>query len=336
MNASSPATAFRCFLVRQGDKYPSGAVEQQTVNDLPPGEVLVRVAFSSLNYKDAMAATGDRGVARKLPLAPGIDLAGEVVASTSSHFEPGDSVFATGYELGVTHWGGWSEYARVPADWLMKLPAGMSAKETMTFGTAGLTAAQCVLALVEHGVKPEDGDIVVTGATGGVGSYAIGFLHRLGYRVTAVSGKPEASGWLTELGASSLLGRQEMERDPKPPLLSARWAGAVDTVGGQTLVNILRETSLNGCVAACGMAGGGKLEMTVFPFILRGVTLAGVGTAYCSRARREQVWGLLAGDWKPNDIENGVKTVTLDTVFAEVEKMLQGQHQGRTLIDLRS
>ena len=330
--ADSP---FRCFLVQKSSEgKPQGAVCEQTLADLSPGEVVIRASHSALNYKDAMAATGHPGVAKRLPLIPGIDTVGVVAASESPKFKEGDKVFATGFDLGVSHSGGWSEFVRLPADWVLPLPESLSPREVMIYGTAGLTAAQCVHAIVENEVKPEDGEIVVSGATGGVGSFALRLLHKLGYRVAAVSGKPQHYDWLTKLGAETILNREDMKRDSKGPLLSARWAGGVDTVGGEMLTTILRETGLNGCVSACGMVGGGDLNMTVYPFILRGVTLAGIGSAYVADNRRRQMWNLLAGDWRLEDLEDGVNVSPLEEVDQHVKAMLAGKHIGRTLVEI--
>jgi len=326
---------FRSFVVRKdADGQAHGQVCERTLDDLSPGEVVIRTSYSALNYKDAMAATGHPGVAKRLPLIPGIDTVGVVAASDSPQFQIGDEVFATGFDLGVSHSGGWSEYVRLPADWVLPLPDTLSPKEVMIYGTAGLTAAQCVHAIVAHNVTPDDGEIVVSGATGGVGGFAVRLLHKLGYRVAAVSGKPQHYDWLTKIGAQTILNRQDMQRDAKRPLLSARWAGGVDTVGGEMLTTILRETGLQGCVAACGMVGGGDLNMTVYPFILRGITLAGVGSAYVPTPHRRQMWNLLETDWRLDNLEEGVNVTTLEEVDKDVAMMLAGKHFGRTVVEM--
>ncbi len=326
---------YRCFLV---EKDAAGnirrGIAQRSLPDLPQGEVLVRVAYSSLNYKDALAAQGHPGVARKLPHVPGIDAAGAVAESSDSRFKPGDSVVVTGYELGAGQWGGWSEYVRVPADWIVPLPRGMSLKETMVLGTAGFTAAQCVQAIVLNGVTPDDGEILVTGATGGVGCLAVKLLAKLGYSAVAVTGKAHLKPRLYEWGAARVLSREEAVNNTDRPLLSAFWAGAVDTVGGQTLATIVRETKPYGVVAACGLVGGSDLKLTVHPFILRGVTLAGIGSALLPYDRRLEIWRKLASEWRLEGLDELTTTVGLHDVEPYVERILKGEIVGRTVIML--
>lgn len=329
------ATTLTCFLV---EKDENGNVRrglaQRTIDDLPPGEVLVRVHYSSLNYKDALAAGAHPGVVRKLPHVPGIDAAGVVVQSTSSKFQPGQEVVITGYELGAGQWGGWAQYVRVPADWIVPLPVGLKLKETMILGTAGFTAAQSVHAIQLNGVKPEDGEIVVTGATGGVGCVAVRLLARLGYQVVAVTGKRELEPRLKEWGASRVIGREEVLKDHKRPLLSARWAGAVDTVGGDTLATIIRETKPYGVVAACGLVGGENLPLTVHPFILRGVMLAGIGSAGLPYDRRLEIWRKLSDLWRLDNLGSVATTIALAKVEQYVQAILRGEIVGRTVVDL--
>jgi putative YhdH/YhfP family quinone oxidoreductase len=326
---------FRCFLV---EKNPAGKVVRgvttQPKSALPAGEVVVRVAYSSLNYKDALAAEAHAGVVRKLPHVPGIDAAGTVVESSDSRYLAGDSVVVTGNELGAGHWGGWAEFIRVPAAWVVPLPAGLSANEAMILGTAGFTAAQCVQAILVNGVTPSDGDMVVTGATGGVGCLAVKLLAKLGFSVIAVTGKAHLEHRLREWGAARVIGRGEVLNKSDRPMLSARWAGAVDTVGGQTLTTILRETKPYGVVAACGLVGGADLPLTVHPFILRGVTLAGIGSAMLPYDRRVEIWRKLSQEWRLEGLEELATTVGLADVEQYVQRILKGEIVGRTVVDV--
>ena len=327
----------QCLMVQRDEVGGvSVGVETIAVADLPPGDVLISVAYSSLNYKDALACQAHPGVVRKLPHVPGIDAAGEVVESAVVGFQPGDKVLVTGYELGTSHWGGYAEYIRVPSDWVVAMPAGLSVETAMAFGTAGFTAAQCVAALQHHGIQPGDGEVVVTGASGGVGSLSIAILAKLGYQVAAVTGKPEQASLLRELGASQILSREDASDDSEKPLLPARWIGAIDTVGGNTLGTLLRSMKHRGCVAACGLAAGHDLPLTVYPFILRGVTLAGIDSAQCPRDSRLQIWQRLATDWQIDGLENLTRKIALADVPREAEAMLAGKTFGRTLVKISS
>jgi putative YhdH/YhfP family quinone oxidoreductase len=312
------------------------SIEGRPSFELPPGEVVLRVAYSSLNYKDALAATGHPGVAGKFPHVPGIDAAGTVLESASPEFRPGDDVVVTSYELGVERWGGWAQLVRMPAAWVFPRPKGLSPRESMILGTAGLTAGLCVQALQHHGVTPNAGEVVVTGASGGVGTLAVKLLARLGYSVVAVSGKSEKHPWLVELGACRVVSRQQM-LDPSPrPLLSARFAGAVDTVGGAMLSSLLRQLHREACVASCGLAGGAELHTTVYPFILRGVTLAGVDSAWCPTSRRQEIWDRLAGPWRLEQLDALCTEITLTQVRPYVAQILEGKVWGRVVIRMDS
>ena len=326
------ADELKCYLVSKSAEEVSAEITRRPVGELASGEVLVRVRYSSLNYKDALAATGNPGVARKFPHVPGIDAAGIVEESSSPEFPVGTEVIATGHELGVERWGGWAEYVRVPAEWLVRRPHGLTLEESMILGTAGFTAAQCLLAVRTHGVRPPDGDIVVTGATGGVGSIAVKLFAGQGYRVVAVSGKADRKAWLMEQGAAEVVDRSALTDTSSRPLLSARWAGAVDTVGGQTLANVIRAMKHRGCVAACGVVGGAELPLTVFPFILRGVTLAGIDSAWCPDDRRRVIWELLSSTWKPKDLASLAEFVDLDQIGTAVPRILAGQITGRVVV----
>lgn len=312
----------------------SAHVESIVLDDLPNGEVLIEVAYSSLNYKDALACQAHPGVVRKLPHVPGIDAAGKVVESSSASFRAGDEVLVTGYNLGTTQWGGFSRYVRVPGNWVVAMPRGMTPKSAMTFGTAGFTAAQCVTAIQHHGIQPDDGEVVVTGASGGVGSLSVAMLAKLGYQVAAVTGKPAQAETLRQLGAVNILSREDVCDDSVNPLLKTRWSAAVDTVGGPTLATLLRSMHHRGCVAACGLAGGHDLDITVYPFILRGVTLAGIDSAQCPRDSRLQIWKRLAGEWRLENLEPLTRTIGLADIPGEAAAMLAGQTSGRTLVEL--
>lgn len=325
--------SFPALVVRRDDGNVVCGMETLTKNDLPPGDVLIEVEYSSLNYKDALATQAHPGIVRQLPHVPGVDCAGTVAQSSSSDYEAGQKVFVTGYDLGAPGWGGWSAFVRVPAEWVVALPEGLSLRETMIYGTAGFTAAQCVRAIQHHGILPEAGEVVVTGATGGVGSVAIALLAKLGYTVVAVTGKPDQAKLLQQLGAHRVIPREEVCDDSEKPLLPARWAAALDTIGGNTLSTLLRSTDHRGCVTACGLVGGDKLPLTVYPFILRGVTLAGIDSAKCPRKPRLEIWHKLAAEWNVvEQLQPLVREVTLAGVLQEVERMLAGQNAGRTLV----
>ena len=255
-------------------------------------------------------------------------------AAVSDH-QVGDQVIVTSYELGVERWGGWSQYVRVPAAWVVPLPQGLSLADSMSLGTAGLTAGLCVRALEHHEVVPDAGEVLVTGATGGVGSLSVMLLAKIGYKVVAVSGKPERAGWLRELGAAEVMGRDKVLNESKRPLLSARWAGAIDTVGGAMLAALLRAVKSEGCVAACGVVGGAEVNTSVYPFILRGVTLRGIETAWCPMHRRREVWDLLAGAWKLNSLNSICETIGLAELEGKVQQLLAGSNVGRTVVDVR-
>lgn len=311
------------------------SIETLNLSDLPEGDILIRVEYSSLNYKDALVCHGERSIAPNLPHVPGIDLAGVVEQSDSAKHKPGDKVLVTGYDLGGVRWGGYSELVRVPAEWIVPLPAGFSAEQAMIFGTAGFTAAQCVMA-VSSKVKPDQGQVVVTGGTGGVGSLAIAMLVHLGYEVVAVSGKQQFKEVLQKMGAKEVLDREALISNTKRPLLSATWAAAIDTVGGEPLTTLIRSIKHRGVVAACGLVAGADLPLTVYPFLLRGVTLAGIDSANCPAEPRQEIWQKLTGPWQVSLPEELLTTITLDEVPDQAAKMLQGKAHGRTLIRVKS
>ncbi len=327
--------SFRCLWVeRTEDGTVRRSLVSRPLQELPPGEVLIRTAYSSLNYKDALAANGHPGVVRRFPHIPGVDVAGTVVRCETADYAPGDAVVVTGFDLGAGRWGGYAEYVRVPRAWVMPLPDALSFLDAMTYGTAGLTAAMCVRALLDHGVTPEKGEVIVTGASGGVGSIASAVLAKLGFRVTAVTGKPQAVPLLRSLGAAEFLSRDDMQDAGEKPLLSGRWAGAVDTVGGRVLTTVLRSLKHGGCAAACGLAGGNRLDMTVYPFILRGVTLAGIDAAYAEPEFKRRMWSMLAGPWRVDRLAELRRVVTLASLEPYFARILAGHVIGRVVIEI--
>ena len=327
---------FKALWVEQidGDGFRR-SVRSRYIGELPAGDVLVRVQYSSLNYKDALSASGRPGVTKHYPHTPGIDAAGVVVESSDARFKPGDEVLVMGFDLGMDTSGGFGQYIRVPAGWIMARPGELSLRECMAFGTAGLTAAICVEKLIQAGIQPTKGEVLVTGGTGGVGCIAIGILSRLGYDVVASTGKPELRAFLEELGARAIISREEASDSSGRPLLHARWAGAVDTVGGATLATTLRSSMHGGAVAACGNAGGADLNLTVYPFILRGISLLGVDAAQYSLDDRQRIWQHLAGDWKPAAMDTVARSVDLDGLNDEIDRILAGKLHGRVVVDLR-
>lgn len=308
-------------------------VKDTELDTLPAGDVIVRVKYSSLNYKDALSASGNRGVTREYPHTPGIDAAGTVIESSVHGLTEGQPVVVSGYDLGMNTPGGFGQYIRVPAGWVMKLPPGLNMKESMIFGTAGFTAGMSV-DRISDAVRPEDGEIVVTGATGGVGSIAVAILSKLGYAVVGVSGKEDANAFLTKLGAREIISRKIFAEGSGRPLLKARWAGVVDTAGGEILAAAITSTRPLGLVTCCGNVASPELPLTVFPFILRGVTLAGIDSQNCPMALRKRIWKRLAAEWKIAALDEIYREVTLAALPDEIEKMLKGQQKGRVIVNL--
>ncbi len=324
---------FQAYLVdKQGADFQAGFVEL-TEADLPPGEILVQVAYSSVNYKDALACLPNGKVARKYPLVPGIDLAGVVVESSDPAFQPGQAVLATGFEIGVSQHGGYAAYARIPARHTVPLPEGLSLAEAMALGTAGFTAALALAQLERNGLQPGQGPVLVTGATGGVSSVAIALLAGLGYEVAASTGKAEEAAYLRELGATQILSREEVAAPSDRPLEKERWAASVDSVGGATLAYLARTTRIAGSIAAIGLTGGAAFNSTVHPFILRGVNLLGINIDACSMELRHTLWHRLATDLKPASLMTTIaREVPLSDLPGVVEAVLAGRIRGRTVI----
>lgn len=308
-------------------------IKQRALNDLPAGELIVEVKYSSLNYKDALSATGNKGVTRKYPHTPGIDAAGMVVDSTTKLFAVGDQVTVTGFDLGMNTSGGFGQYISVPALWATKLPQGLTLKDSMSYGTAGLTAALCIIRLMASGLSKDAGEVLVTGATGGVGSVAVAILAKLGFTVVAATGKSSEHEFLTGLGAKAIISREEANDTSGRPLQKPRWAGVVDTVGGNILATALKTTKYGGLVAACGNAMSHELNVNVFPFILRGVSLLGVDSVEIPMRARQMAWSKLAGEWKVN-IGSMVTEVSLEELSPKIDEILKGSIRGRVLVNL--
>ncbi|MDZ7639377.1 MAG: MDR family oxidoreductase [Bryobacterales bacterium] len=322
---------FRALVVnRVGDQFESG-IRMLPLSALPDQPVLVRVSYSSLNYKDGLAVTDSGKIVRRFPMVPGIDLAGVVEESADARFRAGDAVLATGCGIGEEHWGGYAAFARLRPEWMVPMPEGLDARRAMALGTAGFTAMLCVEALERHDVRPESGEVLVTGASGGVGSVAVMLLAKLGYTVVAVSGKADVARDLTKFGAAEVLPREALSEAGKP-LESARWAGVVDSVGGSTLVRALAQTKLYGCVAACGNAGGASLNATVFPFILRGVTLAGISSVNQPLKNRLRLWPRLSGLIPMDHLEAITGEINLNQVHDYAGRILRGEIRGRTVV----
>ena len=326
---------FKALVLTQEDGKTVSTLRQLRDADLPEGDVLLAVEYSSLNYKDGLAVTGKGKIVRQWPLVPGIDLAGRVLESASPDYSAGDKVVLTGWGVGEKYWGGYSQHQRVQSKWLVPLPAGLDTRQAMAIGTAGFTAMLCVMTLEEAGVTPDKGPVVVTGATGGVGSITVAILHKLGYQVAAVSGKPDAEGFLRDLGAGEILTRDEMSQPPRP-LEGQRWAGAVDTVGSTMLARVIAEMNYNGCVAACGLAGGFDLPTTVMPFILRNVSLRGVDSVSCPVERRKQAWQRLVSDLRARALGEIGQVASLEQLPELAEKITTGAIRGRVIVDLNA
>ncbi|OHC26670.1 MAG: quinone oxidoreductase [Pseudomonadales bacterium RIFCSPLOWO2_12_59_9] len=328
-------TSFQALVVsEQADGRFEAQVQTRTVADLPAGEVLIRVQYSSLNYKDALSASGNRGVTKLYPHTPGIDAAGIVEQSSVSEFAAGDEVIVTGYDLGMNTSGGFAQYIRVPAAWLLKRPQGLSLREAMLLGTAGLTAALCVAKLEQAGLTPDAGTVLVTGATGGVGSIAVALLASLGYQVAAATGKAEQAEFLKRLGATQIVNRSSLLDGTDKAMLKPQWAGAVDTVGGDILFNVVKALHYGGSLACCGLTAGVAFNASVLPFILRGVNLLGVDSVELPLVVKASMWDKLSLQWKLSNLESLAHEVTLAQLPAAIEQMLAAKTSGRILVNL--
>lgn len=324
---------FKGILIEKDDSGYHAQLKQIDDTVLHDGDVTIRVAYSSLNYKDGLAITGKGPVVRRFPMIPGIDLVGTVEHSDNEHYKVGDTVVHTGWGVGEVHPGGLAEKARLNSEWLVPLPTAFTPKQAMAIGTAGFTAMLCVMALERHGVKPEDGEILVTGASGGVGSVAVSLLTKLGYTVVGVSGKPEEADYIKSLGACEVLDRAAFS-SPARPIAKERWAGAIDVVGSHTLANICSTMKYRGVVAACGLAGGMDFPSSVAPFILRGVTLAGIDSVMCPQAERLEAWRRLGRDLDASKLEVLSSEIGLSEAVTVAGELLEGKRRGRILVDI--
>ncbi len=327
-------TSFKAFWVEKSEDSVQHSIIERSIDDLPDGEVLIKVQYSSLNYKDALSAKGMPGVTRNYPHTPGIDAAGVVVESSNSDFAEGDEVVVIGFDLGMNTPGGYGEYIRVPGNWITPLPAGISLRDSMIIGTAGLTAALCFDKLLRMGATPDDGPVIVTGATGGVGSVAVALLASQGFEVVASSGKADKHDYLKSLGASSVIDREQLGAENPRPMAGEDYAHGVDTVGGETLSNVIKSLKHSGGVAICGLVSSPAFNITVLPFILRNVNVLGVDSVELPIAEKNRVWGHLASDWKVPGLEDMVVETGLEGLSAEIDRIFAGGVTGRTLVVL--
>lgn len=323
---------FRALVTEEADGKYVSTVKTRSTDDLPSGDVLINVKYSSVNFKDALSSIGNKGVTRNYPHTPGIDAAGVVTESSSADFKAGDEVIVTGYDLGMNTSGGYGEYIRVPAGWVVKKPDGLTLREAMVYGTAGFTAALSVIKLQEHGVTPDKGPVLVTGSTGGVGSVAVAMLAKLGYKVAAVTGKAEKADFLKKLGASEIVGREEAVDESKRPMLKGVYAGVVDTVGGSILSTALKTAAYGGAVTTCGLTQSPDLNTTVFPFILRGVSLLGVDSVEIPIEEKIKTWGRISSDLKLDNLEELARDIKLEELPEYLQMILKGKSTGRIVV----
>ncbi len=329
------STRFKALVSRYIDEINvTKNIELKDISELPQNDTLIKVEYSSLNYKDTLSANGHKGITRNYPHTPGIDAAGMVVETKGKKFKSGDKVIVTGYDLGMNTSGGFAEYIRVPEDWIVPLPNDISTKEAMIYGTAGFTAATAINEFQKHGIVPESGKVLVTGATGGVGTLAIAMLAKLGYKVVASTGKMNLSGYLTKLGASEIIQRDEINDKTEKPLLAKQWIASLDNVGGNTLATILRSTFEHGIVCNCGMVEGITLNTNIFPFILRGVRLVGIASAETPMKRRLEIWNKIFNEYRLAEYNFNIKEVTLEELPNEIDLMAKGEQVGKILVKI--
>jgi putative YhdH/YhfP family quinone oxidoreductase len=324
---------FRAFEVQKisSNSY-RGSIVNKSISQLPEGDLLIKVLYSSLNYKDALSAAGNKGVTRDYPHTPGIDAAGIVTETNTDKYSVGDRVVVTGYDLGMNTAGGFGEFIRIPEKWAVKCPENLSLRESMIYGTAGFTAALSVKKIIDSGVKVDDGQVLVTGGTGGVGSIAISILSKLGYEVIASTGKLQARDFLIHMGAKDIITREELHEESRRPLLKGRWSAVVDAVGGMSLTNALKGVQYGGCVTCCGNVAAHDFNSSIYPFILRGVSLFGIDSVQCPAIIREDLWEKLATSWKIDSLDVNTREVTLDQVDERLKLMLEGKHVGRAIL----
>ena len=323
---------YKALITSEKDKSFTNSIEIKHTESLPENDTLIKVKFSSLNYKDALSASGNKGVTRNYPHTPGIDAAGIIEKTTGSKFKIGDEVIVTGYDMGMNTSGGFGEYIRVPETWIVKKPDNFSLSESMAFGTAGLTAGLCLRKLLLHGLKPEDGEVFVSGVTGGVGIISLMLFSKIGFDVTAITGKTDQADLLKSLGAKKIIDRNELDLDLISPLQKPLYAGGIDAVGGKILSNLICSTSQRAAIACCGMVGGISLDTSIFPFILRGLSLFGIDSAESLLETKEEIWNNFATDWKLENIDQNINNISLDDLPKEIEKILKGDQVGRVRI----
>ena len=323
---------YNALVTTEDNKSFINSIEKKDISTLPDNDTLVKVKFSSLNYKDALSASGNKGVTRNYPHTPGIDAAGIIEETTSKNFQVGDEVIITGYDMGMNTFGGFGEYIRVPQEWIVKKPNNLSLSESMAFGTAGLTAGLCLRKLLLHGLKPNDGEVFVSGVTGGVGIISLMLFSKLGFDVTAITGKMDQEKLLKDLGAKTVLDRNDLDSDLISPLQKPIYAGGIDAVGGKILSNLICSTSQRAAIACCGMVGGLSLDTSIFPFILRGLSLFGIDSAESLLETKEEVWNNFATSWKLENIDENIKDISLNELPSEIDKILDGKQIGRVRI----
>ena len=323
---------YNALVTTEDNKSFINSIEKKDISTLPDNDTLVKVKFSSLNYKDALSASGNKGVTRNYPHTPGIDAAGIIEETTSKNFQVGDEVIITGYDMGMNTFGGFGEYIRVPQEWIVKKPANLSLSESMAFGTAGLTAGLCLRKLLLHGLKPDDGEVFVSGVTGGVGIISLMLFSKLGFDVTAITGKMNQEKLLKNLGAKIVLDRNDLDSDLISPLQKPIYAGGIDAVGGKILSNLICSTSQRAAIACCGMVGGLSLDTSIFPFILRGLSLFGIDSAESLLETKEEVWNNFSTSWKLENIDENIKDISLNELPSEIDKILDGKQIGRVRI----
>ena len=323
---------YRALVTTENNKIFNNSVQEKSLDFLPDNNTLIKVKYSSLNYKDALSASGNKGVTRSYPHTPGIDAAGIIEETSSKKFKKGDEVIVTGYDMGMNTFGGFGEFIKVPEEWIIKKPNNLSLSESMAFGTAGLTAGLCLRKLLQHGLKPDDGKVFVSGVTGGVGIISLMLFSKLGFEVTAITGKMNEKDLLTELGANEVIDRNDLDVDLVSPLQKPIYAGGIDAVGGKILSNLICSTTQRAAIACCGMVGGLSLDTSIFPFILRGLSLFGIDSAESLLEVKEEVWKSFSSDWKLENIDQNIKNISLDELPSEIEKILKGKQVGRVRV----
>ncbi len=323
---------YKALVTSEEDKTFVSSIETKDISDLPDNDTLIKVKYSSLNFKDALSASGNKGVTRNYPHTPGIDAAGIIEKTSGSKFKPGDEVIVTGYDMGMNTNGGFGEYIKVPQEWIVKKPENITLSESMAFGTAGLTAGLCLRKLLGHGLKPDDGDVFVSGVTGGVGIISLMLFKKLGFSVSAITGKLDQEKFLKSLGANQVIDRNSLDLDLISPLQKPIYSGGIDAVGGKILSNLICSTSQRAAIACCGMVGGLSLDTSIFPFILRGLSLFGIDSAESLIDVKEEIWNNFSSNWKLENIDENIKDISLDELPGEIDKILKGEQIGRVRI----